>query len=482
MRRRDVLLSLSSAALCAPHAFGQAAASPAMRLRLNPGRVVGTVPDSFTGLSYESAVLSDPSFFAGDNAGLVAFFRRLGGAGILRLGGNTSEYCVWSAQPRADAADGGDVLGPDTGAKTPARRAITPGAIKKLRAFIDATGWSLIYGLNLGTASAESTALEARAVMDAMGSKLVAFQIGNEPDLFHKNGLRPPGYDFDQYADEWLRFAAAVRASAPGAVFAGPDISGQDAWLAGFARRFGGNVRFLSDHYYAEGPPGDPAMTIAYLLSPGNRRLAYLLAATRRARALAPSTPFRLTETNSCYNGGKPGVSNTFAAALWGAELMAQLATAGVSGVNFHGGGRGPYTPIAGTRATGFEARPLYYGMLLFAEAGSGALVACTFDEPAPLVSAFAVKGAGGALNILLFNKGDADRIVSIDAGRPMRVERLLRLSAPALDSTDGVTLGGATIGANAAWSPEPADLSTIRSDNITLPAVSAALIALRAN
>jgi hypothetical protein len=482
MRRRDLLLSLSSAALWAPHAFGQSVATPALRLQLDSDRVIGTIPDGFTGLSYESAVLSDPSFFNGDNTDLVAFFRRLGGAGVLRLGGNTSEYGVWTPQRPGAAPDVAPALGPDTGRKTPARRAITPEAIRNLRGFIDATGWSLIYGLNLGTASEESIALEARAVMDAMGRKLVAFQIGNEPDLFHKNGLRPPAYGFDQYTEEWLRTAAAVRASVPGAVFAGPDIAGHAAWLEGFARRFGGNVRFLSDHYYAEGPPDDPAMTVAYLLSPGNRRLAYLLEGIKQARTLAPQTPFRLTETNSCYNGGKPGVSNTFASALWGAELMAELAAAGVEGVNFHGGGRGPYTPISGSRADGFAARPLYYGMLLFTEAGSGALVACAFDGSgsAPPMSAFAVKHASGTLSVLLFNKGDTDSVLSIDAGRPMRVERVLRLTAPSLDATDGVTLGGASIGANAAWSPGLADLHATHAEKIALPAASAALIGLR--
>lgn len=76
--------------------------------------------------------------------------------------------------------------------------------------------------------------------------------------------------------------------------------------------------------------------------------------------------PFRLAETNSCYQGGKPGVSDTFASALWGVDLMYQLASVGGMGINFHGGGYGWYTPIAGTPQNGFLARPIYYGMLLF--------------------------------------------------------------------------------------------------------------------
>ena len=48
------------------------------------------------------------------------------------------------------------------------------------------------------------------------------------------------------------------------------------------------------------------------------------------------------------------------------------------------------------------------------------------------------------------------------------------------LDATDGVTLGGASIGANAAWSPGLADLHATHAEKIALPAASAALIGLR--
>lgn len=80
--------------------------------------------------------------------------------------------------------------------------------------------------------------------------------------------------------------------------------------------------------------------------------------------------PFRLAETNSSYQGGKPGVSDAFASALGGSDLLYQLASAGGIGSNFRGGGYGWYSPVAGTPQNGFLARPLYYGMLMFAQAG----------------------------------------------------------------------------------------------------------------
>ena len=45
---------------------------------------------------------------------------------------------------------------------------------------------------------------------------------------------------------------------------------------------------------------------------------------------------FRLTELNSVTCGGKPGVSNTFATALWAPDALFTLMRAGVDGVNLH--------------------------------------------------------------------------------------------------------------------------------------------------
>ena len=48
---------------------------------------------------------------------------------------------------------------------------------------------------------------------------------------------------------------------------------------------------------------------------------------------------------------------------------MFQIAAAGGAGVNFHAGEDKIYTPISHGRGGGLTARPLYYGMLMFAQA-----------------------------------------------------------------------------------------------------------------
>jgi Glycosyl hydrolase family 79 C-terminal beta domain len=192
--------------------------------------------------------------------------------------------------------------------------------------------------------------------------------------------------------------------------------------------------------------------------------------------------PFRLAETNSCYQGGKQGVSDTFASALWSGDLMYQLASAGGTGINFHGGGYGWYTPIAGTEEDGFLARPIYYGMLLFAQAGAGHLVESKLEpqEQAPLLTAYGLRSDAGAVKVAAFNKNlDRGVRLTIDAGQQGRRVTALRLHAPRVDDATDTTLGGAPVGAGGEWSSAREETLTVENGApvIELPAASAALI-----
>jgi hypothetical protein len=334
--------------------------------------------------------------------------------------------------------------------------------------------------LNLGTGTPEIAADEAAYVHNTIGSKLLAFQLGNEPDLFYRNGLRDSKYDFDQFAEEWQRYYDAIKTRVPKPHMAGPDTAYNNEWLVPFAKRFKKEALYLSQHYYAEGPPTDPSMTIERLLRP-NPKLQDEFKGMQET-VQESGLPFRLAETNSCYQGGKPGVSDTFASALWGGDLMYQLASAGGKGINFHGGGYGWYTPIVGTRQNGFLARPLYYGMLMFAQAGPGTLVESSLDnaQDAPLLNAYALRGSDGAARIAVFNK-NMDRAVQlkIDAGQKVGRASALRLYAPRLDGKTDVTFGGAPVGANGAWALANEEELSVRDGiaGVELPPASAALV-----
>lgn len=299
------------------------------------------VPLDFIGLSYEVMQLEDPTFFSPENVGLVQQFRNLSPRGVLRLGGNTSEFSWWQATPNqpAPVRPAGKTDPGEPSLST--LYAVTPLAVRNLRGFLDAAGWTCIYGLNLGYGTPEVDVAEAQFVAKTLGPRLQYFQIGNEVDMFDRHLRDKATWNVDTYLADWLRIARAVQTALPDAAFGMPDVAADIGWLPAIAERWPGlpdrpNVTTLTHHYYAGGPPADPALTATSLLQP-TPKVAHMAEVTRAAAAQM-HTRYRMTEGNSCYQGGKPGVSDVLAAALWSADYALQLMSYGYSGINLHGG------------------------------------------------------------------------------------------------------------------------------------------------
>ncbi|MDE3105468.1 MAG: hypothetical protein KGK08_09870 [Acidobacteriota bacterium] len=395
-----------------------------------------TVPLDFTGLSYEKAQLANPAFFSHRNHALVALFRALSPQGVLRLGGGSSEFATYVAQA-PDASVPFEVFGPDTSKTTKHGTLTTDAALTALRGFLDATGWSCLYGLNLGQGTAENAADEAEAVTRLLGPRLIALQIGNEPDSFRKR-YRPATYTPADFLAEWEHMHRVIRARVPAARFAGPDISNKLDYFLAFAAAAPQwhDVTLLTSHAYAMGPAGSPNSTLANLLLPNPKlqtlsddKLTQVLAASANAHL-----PYRLCEANSCWDGGKPGVSDTLASSLWCADYMLHLATRGVSGINLHGGGNGYYTPIAGSPSLGFTRRPEYFGIQFAQQFAGSQCIPCSLDTTPPLLRAYVFRTTHG-LQAAVINLSDED--ASIRLAADVRVSRHARsLRGGALDST----------------------------------------------
>ena len=403
------------------------------------------VPVDYTGLSYEMAQLYNPAYFSETNASLVEVFRSLSSHGVLRLGGNLSDVTRWNG-PTGDFSTPKQTAGIEYG-KTywewkltdPSVRAkkdgaITPEAIRNLGRFLRATNWKLIYGLNFGCGSPERAAEEAMYVTREAGNHLLAFQVGNEADFFGGRPLfRNKPYSFDQYLREYREFVDAVHAKTPHAPFAGPDTATNMDWVDRYGQSVGASAVLLSSHFYAMGPAKDPAMDAAFLLS-HNKRLDRQMEQAKHAVADSSGLRFRMTEGNSCFGGGKAGVSDAYASALWGADYMLTCASAGYLGVNLHGGGDGLYAPIAVGENLATQVRPLYFGMQ-FAERFAGwDLQECTVATEANLTAWFAHKKREQQL--ALINKGSAAVEVQLTGDvAAHRAGHAMLLSGPALDA-----------------------------------------------
>jgi hypothetical protein len=421
---------------------------------------LGSIGAAFAGLSYEKSSLALPRFTPG-NADLIGMFQGLGES-LLRIGGNSVDKTQWT--PAGAGGTAGEVA---------------PADIEALGGFLRGCGWSVLYGVNLATSTPTAAAAEVSYAAQSLGASLYAIEIGNEPDLYGGNYFQ--SWTLQDFELRWQAFRAAILASTPHVVLTGPaDASNIGTWTIPFGEYAGSaQIALLTQHYY-RGNGQSPSSTDAELISPDPQLVSDL--AELHQGALAIGVPFRMAETNSFYNGGADGVSDSYASALWVIDHLFNIALGGGVGANLHGGGDGDgYTPIADSNGTVVEARPEYYGALLFTLAGEGTLLELTLSAGGLNVTAYALEASDGTLSIVVVNKDATHNLtLGIDCGRAVTSAALLAMTGPALSSTSGVLIQGAAVGVDGSFAPQPAYQLPVSGSQVSCYVASLAAVLIR--
>jgi hypothetical protein len=346
---------------------------------------------------------------------------------------------------------------------------VHPDYFDALRLLQRATGSPLILDLNM---AADEPRLAVDLAREAMGrldpGTIQAFEIGNEPDIYATRGFgdgfaRPSSWSFDDYLGDFARFRRALDDLSPRPLLAAPDACCSAAFDEGLPRLLRREKRSLALVTYHQYPlPGcyggaserdaTPQRLFADEHYADTFRRFFPLVRAARAAGLK----LRVTETNTSACGWMPdGLSGTFAPALWAPDWMFSLVFTGVAGVNFHASG--VMNPVrAGFTSEGryfVSAPPLYYGLLIFARATanrarllpqpsfrarprarSHARVWVTVDRDHVVRALVIAESAteGGVASIQIPGARDAAGIT--------------RLTAPGLDATTGVKLGGQAV------------------------------------
>ncbi len=310
-------------------------------------------------------------------------------------------------------------------------------------------------GVNLGADNVNLATTQATAYLSQMPQgSVTAIEIGNEPDLYARNGYRPPTYTVDDYFSDFAKWKNNIIPATPsGTKLMGP------AW--GSAGMLGNSSTFLaqnatavavvSQHYYVTGPNLNPAQNI----------LLQSWASTTEPEAIAPAVAlahakgltFRMGEFNSIYDGGTAGISNAFGSALWAIDTMFELANVGADGVNWEAGGGNYCDPFLFTTNTSkgitsyglSTVRPLYYGLLFFqaATANGSQLVPVDLKVQANM-KAWATIDSSGTPRLAVINKDNTYGTIAITVSGYNKAS-IIRLRAPSYTATSGVTLGGQT-------------------------------------
>jgi hypothetical protein len=428
-------------------------------LQNQPG---GTLPPAFQGLSFETGILAeDPGFLNVNNKVLIQLIKNLG-PGILRIGGNSSDEVYWAGKTRNGNAKS---------------VALTKTDIDRLSAFSSAVGWKVLFGLNLGSNDVAAATDEANYVYTSLHGNLYAFQAGNEPDAYIYSNLRAPNYTYHHYRREWKAYFTAVRKAVPNIPFAGPDVANNIDWITVFAKDEKTNISLLDGHFYETGPASDPAITCQSILDTNGKSFTYLL--KLHDISIKYHLPFRITESNNVYGGGKAGVSNVFASALWALDLMWNVAENNGQGINFHGGKGLIYSPIA--FGNGYLiARPEYYAMLAYKYGSkNGKIIPAYMDQPAYNCSAFACINDKNTF-ITLINKDDKNNFsFIIKLVKNASTITIARLTAPAITSAAGTSFAGGVVSAEGVFKPPIAEKYTVNQKSfvVNIPAGSAAVI-----
>jgi hypothetical protein len=429
------------------------------------------ISPSFAGFSFDVNKALRMIGSKGDNSVYAQLLRNMRvtsgdhDATILRIGGSGADQSCFinsSAAPGVSAA-GKCTFYNITDRDLDAYMAFATGVAEDVNI-------SYALGVNFGLSSDPAYCAEGhvqRMAEKGMWGRIESIEIGNEVDCYAKSHQQYRGsvYDYTKYESETNTFMEKLRAvglphqKVQGGVYNSYSTTFQKN-IGRYLDTFSEDLRTFCYHAYAVGGCGGHNATMEELLSDsrwlpnGTLKLEQYISQARER-----GIPFVLGESNSVSCGGKRGVSDTFATALWVPHFFAELSKGGVQRVNIHGGALEIYSPIRFKSHVGLLVEPLYYGMLAFSEltANHSRWLKHTQSAPAPQFVAHAAVNIGGDVKVLLIakdltQKGTPPRTVSVCLASiaPSRVgetARVFALTAPSINSnaTEGVKYAGQT-------------------------------------
>lgn len=393
---------------------------------------------TFLGFSYEKAYMTNALFNA-TNTALINCFSQAGDYGILRIGGRSVDLTGWNGEQGT---------GP-----------IVEADVDRLAGFMNAlpSGWKVIYGINCTNNNDSSASAESSYAASKLGSRLLAFEIGNETEQY-----KMPETGQNSFLNLWSALKGFVKPNGP---MEGPDEGGgSTSYTTTFADSQSNSpnsyIVLLTQHYYRDTPANwtnNPTGAMTNLLSTDPNLPTWLGLVGIAFRDKVPQG-FRMDEANSLSGGGMAGVSDAFGAALWSLDFMGTCAKYNCVGVNFHGGSNSPYTPIYDNHKSVTRIGPDLYGMTMFSllPAGDACNTSITVNSGNPSeFSAFGVLTTSNQVSCILDNKNNSNTItVTVHLGSSVANVHTMSLNDGSGDlySTNGFTLGGSAINIDGTW------------------------------
>ncbi|RPD77295.1 hypothetical protein L226DRAFT_533296 [Lentinus tigrinus ALCF2SS1-7] len=446
----------------------------------------------FFGFSIEMSVVQqvigkNASFIAVPFLNLLATVADRAGRVRIRVGGNTQETATL-----VDSLPSNEMIAKDKeNASNPTDTPILDFTaemiylMSNVSALVNAK-WYLGIPFN----DTSNLRLQIAEVADAvLGDNILAYQLGNEPDLYVSHGHRSSDYNQTSYYNEFGVVIDALNNDAKitkhGNLVA-PSTQGtwtlQSVWDTGFLTTYQDAISVLSVEQYPDnncaaafpdagfGDPVDPQSVFANYLThaSGQNIVNQYLSSTPLAAQYGKQ--FMMFETNTASCGGFPGVSDSFGSALWAVDYGLQMAYSNFTGALLHIGGQdvsyNPFTPpptnLSSTEQ--WTVGPIMYSTLVLAEAlgtSNTSRVLDTFANSANAYTpAYAIYENDVLARMVLTNfmteqngQGAYTATISVGGGdtgeangTPSSV-KVKYLLAPSVAEKDNVTWSGQTYG-----------------------------------
>jgi hypothetical protein len=343
-------------------AYGQQAGFVPANIALDASPSSRRMLAEFMGLSFEASLVPGGAFFNGGNRALIDYVRGLGSRGVLQFGGPNVDTTAYAAEDLASLAQ-----------------------------FLGAVGWRAILGLSFAS-PVFGVADQASKASQALGERLLAFELGSAPDLRFK--------DYGSFLAAFRARVSSISANDPAAMYAGPATAVHTDWAARFAQDERPQLVMITQQYRHTG--AEATLRIGVRDLPKTASMVDL--------------PYRIDQIVSTGNN----MSN----ALWALDFGLELAASGADGANFHDDADG-------------QRGPLYQALLLLKESVGARFVQRQLQTTNNNFTTYAVERDDGTRVLTFINRdSNAGVTVNLNAARPARNPRVRRLTALSMDTS----------------------------------------------
>jgi hypothetical protein len=410
-----------------------------------------------------------PNEFTKSLIGIIA--NKTGSAPSIRVGGTSGDRTTFVAN-QTEAI----IYDPIPGSLIPGNVTIGPTFYDSFETLSE-FGAQYIYMVNLASLDLQNALAEARHALNAIGGNLEAIEIGNEPDLYISQGVRPSSWTEADYVQEWHSFAGPIseqvlnnnsngidssviyQALAFSSVDAGSGFTIEQAFDDGIDA--GNNVKSVSAHHYMT--TYSPATTLQASLMNHTaivRNVSAWLSWKDYLAGAYPTVPLYLGEANSNVpsnsNPTTVALQAVFGSALWKVDILMYAISQSIARYYVQQGTGFAFDSWQPVDSNGINTQilPSWYGDVFIADIiGTGSNVQVSnIDLGDDLLSAYAVYADGSLSKYVVVNLEEWNTTtayarpathISLSIPDNSTQVQVGKLTAPGAESTSGISWAG---------------------------------------